>query len=671
VQALAFLQDLTLILSSAAGVLLLFRRFRQPPVLGYLLVGLLLGPHTPPMNLVSDMGSLEALAEIGVVFLLFALGVEFNLKRLWTVGSRAMVCAVIEVLIMAAIGYAMGLGMGLEPLGALLLGGVVSVASTAIVARLLLERTNAGGAWGELVSGVLIAEDVLAVLMIAFFASAGQMDALSFGALFGELARFGMLVTLVLVTGLLLLPGILAIVERSGMKEVSTLVILGTCFGVSFLTQRLGFSAGLGAFLAGAMMSETAASARVAEVVEPFKDLFGAVFFVAVGMMIDPTWALIHWQLSLGLVSVILLARFAANAAAFVAVGEDARTVALASTARLPIGEFSFILAQVGDQRGLTEWPLYPVAVLLSIATTFTSATLLPRLAAHPSRVEAMIPPPLLRFLAEYRVGLRRLSVPRRARIVFDLTRPSLVQIFLNIMGLSGVFLAAGAAERRLGLDARYPGAVWVLTAFLTLPFLLALWRKAQAVTLILLEAITTRGADPRPPAETHPTVTRIMLGVTTVAVAWWYLSMSLALLPPWPYTLIPLGVIVGVGVLVWQRMNQLYSRIQVRLRDTLEKGQARPEAGATVLTHIIAASSGATVQILSFRVGKHAKGAGRSLKELAICERTGADILQINRHGEAFSAPGPSMHLRDGDEVLVVGMPDQLSKAGRLIESG
>ena len=663
-----FLQDLTVVLSAASAVLLLFRRFKQPPVLGYLAAGLLIGPLTPDIKLVSDFHSLEALAQIGVVFLLFALGAEFNLKRLFDVGVRALVAAVVEIGILLGAGYALGLALGLSPIGALLLGGVISLASTAIVARLVLEQGRAAEGWGELATGVLVAEDIFAVILIAFFTSAGRVDALDVGVLFSQLARFGMLVTLVLVAGLLVLPWIMGAVERSGMKEVRTLVIIGTCFGVSFLTEMLGFSAALGAFLAGAMMAETGPATKLRETVEPFKDVFGAVFFTAVGMLVDPTWVLVNWKISFGMLAVVCVGRFAANFAAFTLVGEEKGAIVKSSVARMPIGEFSFILAQVGDSHNLTSWPLYPISVLLCLGTTGLSASFLPGAVGSARFAERIVPEWLDHFLGEYRAGVRRISVPKRMQILIKLIKPSLAQIFLNLLGISGLFLSAIWVQERYQAP---PGVMWVAACFVSLPFLYALWRKAQAVTLILLEDITTRGADPRPPLETHPRTTRLILAAATVLVAWWYLSLSWTLLPSWPYTLFPIAGMLVAGAFLWRKMNMFYAGIQVSLRTTLAKGPAGAEASATLISHLVEAKSSAKIHIYTLTLDDRSPCAGRSIKELGLRSLTGASILQINRNGESNTTPGSKTHLQGGDEIVLVGERAQIAQAKTLLEDG
>lgn len=664
--AVSLLRDLTVVLLAAAAALLVFRRFKQPPVLGYLVAGLLLGPHTPPFPLVSDLATLEALAEVGVVFLLFALGLEFNLGRLARAGFRAGFCAVVEASLLVGAGVGVAALAGRPLLEGLLFGGVVALASTAVVARTLMdsERTRRAP-WSELVVGMLIAEDVIAVILIAVFSSLGRIGGPNLASVMDVLVRFAALATLILATGLLLLPRMLALVERSGVKEVRTLLVIGTCFGVSLLTHALGFSAALGAFLAGAMVSESGGR-RLHEMVEPFRDVFGAVFFVAVGMMIDPAWAVANWQVAFVLVLGTVVLRAGANAAGLCAAGLGRVEAVQASLVMLPIGEFSFILAQVAQREKLVEAPLYPIAVLLCLATTAASSALLTPALDRPDAVERSFPRALARVLDDYAAAFGRFSMPRRVRIVLDLTRPSLVQIFINLMVLTGLFLSAGWLKRRWGVDERLPGAAWGATALLTLPFLLALWRKAQAVVLILLEAFSPPDEEGRPPAEAHPRLTRFVLGLVTVAVAWWYLSISLPLLPGGRGSLAALAVIGGSGVLFWRAANRLYARIQANIKETLSRAKAEPESGLAFVSHL--AEEGSEVRVTTVRLAAAGKGVGRSIAELDLRAATGATLLQINRAAGPIPAPSPQTRLESGDEVMLVGTQEQVDAAKALL---
>lgn len=657
--AVAFLHDLTVVLLAAAAGLLVFRRLGQPPVLGYIAAGFLAGPF------VSDPATIEALSEVGVVFLLFALGVEFNLKRLAAVGARALVAAGVEVLVVFLFARLLGLALGLSSLGSLLVAAVSALASTAIVARSLLSRPGGGG-WMELASGVLIAEDILAVAMLAFFSSAASFSGDAVSSVARELARLGMLATLVLVSGLLILPRIMRMVERSGMKEVRTLAIVGTCFALSLLTSELGFSSALGAFLAGAMMSETAAATRLREVAEPFKDVFGSVFFVSVGLLLDGAWLHQNWQVATLFCLAVAAVRLLANWAAFAAAGSDAGSSVRSAAARLPIGEFSFILARLGDSKGMTPFPLFPLAVAACVATTFFSGTLNDAFHDAPERAERLVPASLKRLLEEYGTALRRLQVPRQAELVYRLIKPSLIQIALNLLGLSGVFLAADSLKARVAFEATLPGTVWGVTAIVTLPFLMALWRKSQAVALILLEALTSGGDDGRPPAEARPGLTRLILSAATGLVAWWYLSLSLPLLPPGLAALAPVAVICIAGIFLWRAANKLYARMQASLRETLERADAEPEAGLALVSHMV--EGGEDVKVLTIKLSEKAKGLGASLVELDLRAKTGASILQINRGGHARVSPSAQTRLKSGDEVILVGTPEQIAQARETI---
>lgn len=665
--AVTLLRDLTVVLLAAAAALLVFRRFKQPPVLGYLVVGLLLGPHTPPFPLVGDIASLEALAEVGVVFLLFALGLEFNLGRLARAGFRAGFCALVEAGLLVGAGTGVGVLLGRPPLEGLLFGGVVALASTAVVARTLIDSERARRApWSELVVGMLIAEDVIAVVLIAVISSFGGIGGgADLRSVLDVVVRFGALATTVLLTGLLVLPRLLSLVEHSGVKEVRTLLVIGTCFGVSLLTHELGFSSALGAFLAGALVSESGGR-RLHETAEPFRDVFGAVFFVAVGMMIDPAWVVANWEAAFVLTLAVVVVRAGANLVGLCAAGLPRVEAVQAALVMLPIGEFSFILAQVAQKEGLVEAPLYPLAVLLCLATTAASSLSLGPALARPESVERLFPRRLAGLLDDYAAAVHRLTMPRRVQVVWKLVEPSLVQIFLNVMLLTALFLAAGWLKSHWGLDERLPGAAWGLTALVTMPFLLALWRKAQAVALILLEALAPMDEEGRPPAEAHPGLTRLVLGGVTVAVAWWYLSVSLTLLPRGPGSLAPMAVIAGAGVLFWRAANRLYARIQANLKETLARSKAEPETGPALVSHLV--EQGADVRVCTLRLAPAARGAGRTIAELDLRAVTGATLLQINRASGPLAAPSAQTRLEPGDEVMLVGTQEQVDAARALL---
>ncbi|MFA6316530.1 MAG: cation:proton antiporter [Elusimicrobiota bacterium] len=668
--AASFLQDLTVVLFTAAAVLLLFRRLGQPPVLGYLAAGLLIGPRTCPVTLIRDPGSLEALAGIGIIFLLFALGVEFNLKRLVRVGTRAWICAALGFAFMMAAGAGLGGLLGWPGMDRIAFGGIIALASTAIVARTLLERARRRSGWEELVAGKLIAEDMIAVMLVAFFSSIAQFGDARFASLVATLARFGLMVSVILIAGLLVLPRMLATVEHGGSDEVRTLGIVGICFSVSLLTEKLGFSAALGAFLAGAIASLGGPHPKLHETVEPFKDLFGGVFFVSVGMLIDPAWLLSNWRLAAGLAVFTVVARVLANFAALAAVGETSTAAADASIATLPIGEFSFILAQVALAQGLASSSIYPLAVTLCLTTTLASSVLLPG-AGAPSWAGALIPGSLERLTHRYRRAIMLLSAAARSSRPWMLIRPSAAQIGLNFLGISALLLAARTFEARVSWGPEYPGLIWTISAFVSLPFLNAMLRKTQAVTMILIEALAVRDEAGTSPHESQPLRTKVLVALASLAIAAWYLALSWEMLSPWPYTLLPLAFMLVVGGLLWRGMNQFYARLQLLLRESLAKADAEPEAAAQALAHFVAALAPEKVHLRAFPLATGSWAVGRTIGGIDLRARTGSSVLQINRAGLPVPSPGPETALAAGDEVLLIGEAAQIERARAILDAG
>lgn len=660
---------MTVVLSIAAAAALLLARLGQPPVLGFLAAGLLIGPHALPTPLVSDIPTMEALAEIGVVFLLFALGVEFNLRRLAGLGLRPLISAGAGALLMATAGRAGGWALGWGPADSWLLGGVSALSSTAIVARGLLEKGRRRGGWEELVSGKLIAEDLIAVLMLALCSSAARLGSPSWAALFGVLARSGALILVIMTVGLLVLPRLLDAAEGARIGEMRSLAIIGICFGTAFLTKRLGYSAALGAFLAGAMVSVSRPSASLQETVTPFREVFGAVFFVSVGMLIDPAWILKEWRIALMLAGASIALRWMVNFTVLGAVGIDPAGAAQAAACLLPIGEFSFILAQLGAQTSLTSKPIYSLAVTLCLATTLAREPL--QASATPERVRGLIGGRLWKALEGYREGLARLAAPSRGRLVWNLVRPSAVQIGLNALAISGFFVTVAAAQERYGLKEAWPGLVWMASALICLPFLNALARKTQAVSLILLEAATAGIDEGRPPAEARPRLTKTVMAFAGALVGLWFLALSLLLMPEWADVFLPGSFVALAGVLLWRRSTRFYSGLQATWRSALTRTQAEPEAAATALALFAESLAPKSIHVEVMELPAGAWAAGRTLIEIGLRARTGASLLQVDRAGERLPAPGPHLRLLGGDRLLLIGEPEQLDRGRTLLNGG
>lgn len=658
-----FLRDLAVVTSLAAAVLLVFRRLGWPPVLGYLLAGLIIGPHTPPHVLVADPRSLEALAEIGIVFLLFALGAEFDFRRLARAGLKAPFIAALEASAMVLAGWGLGRMLGWPARDALVLGGAAALASTAIVARTLLERAEKPSGWEELAAAVLIAEDMIAVLLIAFLAAPGAASSPAAAAALA--GRFAGLCLLVGLAGAVLIPRVLAMAALSGMEEVRSLCLIGLCFGVATLTHMFGFSAALGAFLAGAVASLGGSTAKLRETAAPFRDVFGAVFFVSIGMLIDPRWLFAHWRLSLAAAATLTAVRLGVNVIAFAAAGAGAVTAAQASLAMLPIGEFSFILAQTAQRSGAAAQPVKELAVAVCLATTLASALVLPQ--AGEARLKSLLPASIERWLAAYGRLLARLKPKGRASVGWTLAKPSLLQMLTNAALVAGIALVLSGFPPLAEADARRPGLLWLLVSALSLPSVIAIARKAQAVALIALEtAFPSR--DGLALLERRPGLGRLIPAAASLAAAAGYLALSLPLLPPGRRGLAALGAAAAAALLLWRSLSRLYSLVQSALRENLSRSE--PEA-VVALAALAQSEDPGEMRLAEFLVGPGSWCAGRTLVDTGLRARTGVMVLRLAHQGARPLVPGPGARLSAGDALTLFGDPRSLEAARALLSRG
>ncbi|HEV7405079.1 MAG TPA: cation:proton antiporter, partial [Chthoniobacteraceae bacterium] len=286
-QHATFLQDLALVMIVAAIVTVLFRRFKQPVVLGYILAGVIIGPHTPG-PLIKDEHAIQTLSELGVIFLMFSLGLEFSLRKLKEVGATALIAAMFAILLMVWAGYELGRGFGWKEMDSVFLGAILSISSTTIILKALQELGKAKEPFARLIFGILIVEDILAVVMIALlsgFAATGKLEA---GAVGSTLLKLSAFLGTLLVVGLIAVPRLLNYVAKFRSDEMLLITVVGLCFGVSLLAVKLEYSVALGAFLIGAIIAEARQIAKIEALTHPVRDLFSAVFFVSIGLLIDP-----------------------------------------------------------------------------------------------------------------------------------------------------------------------------------------------------------------------------------------------------------------------------------------------------------------------------------------------------------------------------------------------
>jgi len=559
-----FIQDLAVIMLIAGIVTVLFHRLKQPVVLGYIVAGVIIGPHTPPFALVRDEPTINVLAELGVVFLLFSLGLEFSLRKLARVGVTAVVAALAEIILMIWIGYMIGGLFGWKPMDALFLGAILAISSTTIIVKALDELRMKRERFAQLIYGILIVEDILAIGMIALLSGIALTGSASAGHVLATVGKLALFIVVALMVGLLIVPRLLGYVARFNSNEMFLITVLGLCFGFCLVVVRLDYSIALGAFVIGAIMAESRQLRTIERLIEPIRDMFSAIFFVAIGLLLDPK-ALVAYAGPIAVITaaVVVGKVLSCGLGAFVA-GQDGRTAMRVGMGLAQIGEFSFIIASLGVTLKVTSGFLYPIAVAVSAVTTF----LTPYLIRLSDPLSAGIAAALLRSIQPQ--GDRA----ELARIV----RRSVLQVLVNFALVAAIFLAGGYVAAKftptlgaLMTDERIRNAaVWGAALIVSLPFLVAAYRKLGALSLLLAEL----GVKPELAGQYTDRARRVVAEIIPIAalvvIMLLIAALSASILPPAELLVLVLSLAAGLVALLWRWFVKLHARLQIALRETL-----------------------------------------------------------------------------------------------------
>ena len=574
---LAFLHDLAVIMLAAGVVTVVFHLLRQPVVLGYIVAGVLIGPHTMAYaSLVTDEVTIQTLAELGIVFLLFSLGLEFSMRHLRQVGATALIAALAGIVLMLWLGYEIGLGFGWHTMDALFLGAMLSISSTTITIKALDELGLRKEHFAKVVFAILIVEDVLAIGMIALLSGIAATGAVDGGVVLHTLGALTVFLVASLVIGILTVPRLLDFVARFNSNEMLLIAVLGLLFGFCLLVARLGYNVALGAFVIGVIVAEAQCLKRVERVIAPLRDMFSAIFFVAIGLMLDPR-VLLDYAAPIAVVTVVLvLGKVLARSFGAFAAGQSGHTAMRVGMSLAQIGEFSFIIATLGTTLKVTSDFLYPIAVAVSAITTLFTPYLIRAADPLARRLRVMLPYGLRRILRLYTEWLQSLRFEGDRAVIAAMVRRILLQAFVNFCLVAAIFGGGAylASTRGLDLRAWLPNprianaAIWGAALVLSLPFLIAAYRKLKALSMLLAEVGVHAG---RHTERVRRIVAEVLPAVSIAAMLLLVCALSSSILPPAELLVAMLAMGALILALLWRTLVKLHSRLQIALLETLQ----------------------------------------------------------------------------------------------------
>ncbi len=679
-EAHEFLETLAIVLCTAAVTTVLFQRLKQPVVLGYLLAGMLVGPRVPvPFEAQADV--VGNLAELGVILLMFSLGLEFSLSKLLRVGPTAGFVAVIQCSLLLWLGYTVGQLFGWSKLVSFYAGAVVCIPSTTIVVKAFQEE-GIVGEFKHLVYGILIVEDLIAILLITILipiSSGEELTALELATTAGRLAAF--LVALIVV-GMLTVPRLIRLVVRLDRAETTVVASVGLAFGLALLARLFNYSVALGAFLAGALVAESGVERKVEHLVQPVRDIFAAIFFVSVGMLIDPAQIMSHWPIVATFLAIVVLGNiFAVTVGSFL-IGESIQNALKTGMSLAQIGEFSFIIAGVGIATGATDNLLYSVAVAVSGITTLLTPWLIRAAEPTAAWVDRKLPRSLQTFAALYSSWLEQLS-SRRAEGDSATVRRSIRWLIVDAVVAAAIVIGASVEMERItdwiASHWRLPEsntrlAVIAGAAALSAPFWVGAIRVARYLGFELATRVFPAAGGQQLDLAAAPrrllTVTLQLAIVLAVGIP--LVALTQPFVPPLRGAAVLLLVIAMLAVVFWRRAANLQGHARAgaqALADTLVRqmhtGRSAGLEHSLDDANRILTGLGSPTPV-EIRPGN--PNVGKTLAEIKLRGLTGATVLAIQRGDESVIIPSGHDRLEAGDILALAGTHEAVEAAKELL---
>ncbi|AOZ98274.1 MULTISPECIES: cation:proton antiporter domain-containing protein [Flavobacterium] len=643
------ISDLGLILMTAGIAVLIFKKLKQPLVLGYLIAGFLAGNHFDFFPSIKDIKSVEIWAEIGIIFLLFSLGLEFSFKKLMKVGGTSSITALTQIIAMVCIGFLVGQWMGWSTMNSIFLGATLSISSTTIILKTFDELGVKSQKFAGNVFGALIVEDIVAIVMLVLLSTVAVSDQISGTSLLQSIFKLVFFLIIWFLGGIFIIPTILKKAKHLLTDEMLLIISLALCLMMVGLAANVGFSPALGAFIMGSIIAETTQAEHIEHLVKPVKDLFGAVFFVSVGMLIDPD-TLITYAVPVSIITLVtIFGKALSSTFGALLSGQPLRQSVQTGMSLAQIGEFSFIIASLGISLKVTSDFLYPIVVAVSAVTTFTTPFLVKMADPFAGYLEKKLPRKWIRRIDRYSANAQAIRSVSTWQVVI---RAHLLQIVLHTIIITSVILLSSKYVLPLVENSKFGNAIAALiTIVIISPFLWALSLRRVAVKEVdqLFEERKYRGPI-------------LMLFFIRMGLAVFYIGFLLNIFFSPLIAIFALVMAIVIYLLFPKQLHEQYHKIEnhflTNLNDREQKKIDRRYANLNPWDG----------HMTTFEISKESNLAGKTLREIKMRELVGVNIAYIKRGEIIIQIPNKNERLFPGDEICVIGTDAQTKEFSKFL---
>ena len=658
----SLISDLALILVLGAIATVIFKMMKQPVVLGYIVAGFLASPHFALLPSVAVEANIEFWAQIGIIVLLFSLGLEFSFKKLIDVGGSAILTALIIVLGMMSLGFVVGKYLGYGLVNSIFLGGMISMSSTTIILKALTDLNMRQRRFVPMTFAVLIVEDLFAVVMMVILSSIALNNSVKGGEMLGSILKLSFFLIMWFTVGIFMIPTVFKRFKRYISDEQMLIIAMGLCFAMVLFSIKSGFSAALGAFVMGSILAGTSEAERIERLISPVKDLFGAVFFISVGMMVNPTVMSQHWSVIALLAVVVIIGMIVFGTFGMLATGQPLKLAMESGFSLTQIGEFSFIIATLGTSLGVLDQSIYPIIVAVSVVTTFTTPFFIKQAEPCYNSIYKVLPKSWTRLLNGYSKDATESESRETSRLWKSIVSRNILRLIIYSVIIIALTVLCRTYLMPLIMKLMNGGSWGRLASVATTLIIVGPFIASIIIPSIKRMEYDQLGQE-RGQVSYVPIVVLFIINLvlSTVFIAiildGVYQSAA-AMIAAVILVLVTLIIITLLPTPLRKRINNIEKRFisNINERENRRTGHENNLVSDLHLAYM--------------RVGHDCPFIGDRLRNLDLRSRYGVNLVNIQRGSKLHPVPSGEMRIFPGDVLGVIGTEEQIQRMLPLVEA-